>query len=98
MLMSMRNSSIANYNNLESVFFINVTHGWVGGDGGLWQSSDRGLSWDNINIPDLSITKVRDIEFIDDTGWILVEGIYTPSVILRADPDQRDVSPESFLL
>jgi len=65
------------YFNIRSIWFTNSLHGWIGceyigGGGGLFATTDGGLSWENLNHPSILFAQPKSVYFSDnENGWVI---------------------------
>jgi photosystem II stability/assembly factor-like uncharacterized protein len=59
---------------LRSVFFLDDMHGWVGGRGALYRTTDGGKTWPRVDITVSKTACVKKLHFTNPTvGWAVVQ-------------------------
>lgn len=59
---------------LDTVFFLDATHGWVGGEGALYKTADGGRTWQRIRLDVPPHAEVVDIFFTNPSlGWVAMQ-------------------------
>ncbi len=69
------------HSKLLAVDFVNASDGWAAGPGGLIATTNGGVTWASVDLPNGSsgFYQLTDVSFVDAThGWVC--GLFTPTI------------------